>query len=432
MKKILLLILIGLLASCEQAVVEDMHVVEPVRDSEIADIINEEPIVEEVVEDFSEMFLSLEEYRLAPDVCRIPSLEGQRMMSGFPMSPDRITSIGTVKAKVVYLDFLDYQLQEEGDVLKERFLALGNDINEYFFTNSYGKLMFDWDVHPVPLLMPKTVKDYELTIADYREGYYPTLEIVYQMLELHRNEVDFTDVELIVVMFNPNVPFEYADVSPAHPVGRSHAFVTEQGDILNAVTIASDWKDHEWEKIAHEIGHTLGLLDLYDHEITGNWYDHHRHVGGFDIMGTLNQKNIELFGWNRYLMGWIDDSLILCLDTPSTPVLIPLHSISSDAIQSSSFKMIVIPIGSHEVLIIEAKEQNNFCLTCDGLLVYLVDSRIDGGRGSFKLLPINRSVDKMKNDAMIRINETFQTHSLQISLLRTSSSVYVVELTRVE
>ena len=45
MKKILLFILIGFLVACEQAVVEDMHVVEPVRDSESADIIYEEPII---------------------------------------------------------------------------------------------------------------------------------------------------------------------------------------------------------------------------------------------------------------------------------------------------------------------------------------------------------------------------------------------------
>ena len=375
----------------------------------------------------NEEFLSL---RLPPNACRISSSVQNNVLAGFPLPPLRMTTMGNVRAKVVYLDFLDYRLNESGQKLEERFLKLGNDVNKYFDAVSYGQMRMEWDIHPEPLLMPKNVSEYQLTRAADRQGFWPTLEIVYEMLELHRDSIDFSNTEVIVVMFNPNIPEYLADVSPAHPVDKNRPFVTNQGDLYNAVTIASDWPNHKWQVIVHELAHTIGLIDLYDYGVTENWNDHHRHVGGFDIMGAY-QDNLEFLGWSRYLMKWVKDDQVFCTQPNKSKTLIPMQTIGTEVSDSKDLQMIVIPLDRYKVLVIEAKEKNQFCLTCDGLLVYTVDTTIDNGRGAIKVIPIDRSTHIFKNDAMIRVGESLETHSIRISLISASPNGYIVEINRV-
>ena len=365
--------------------------------------------------------------RLLPEICKIPSFIQEAVSVGFPLHPLRMSTIGNVRAKVVYLDFLDYRLNESGVTLENRFLRLGDDVNKYFDAVSYGQVRMEWDIHPEPLLMPKNVAEYQLTRSADRPGFYPTLEIVFEMLELHRDAIDFTGAEVIVVMFNPNVPEHLADVSPAHPVDRGRPFVTNQGDLFNAVTIASDWPTHKWHVIVHELAHTMGLIDLYDFVATSDWNSHHRHVGGFDIMGAF-RSNLEFLGWNRYLMNWVNDEQVFCMDFPKESITIPLQTIGRSVSEDDDLQMIVLPIDRYKVLVIEAKEKNPFCLTCDGLLVYTVDTRIQSGRGAVKVIPVERSIDVMKNDAMIRVGESLVAYSIEISLLSASPNGYVVEL----
>jgi M6 family metalloprotease-like protein len=206
--------------------------------------------------------------------------------------------------------------------------------------------------------------------------------------------------------------------------------VTNQGDLYNAVTIASDWPNHKWQVIVHELAHTIGLIDLYDYGVTENWNDHHRHVGGFDIMGAY-QDNLEFLGWSRYLMKWVKDDQVFCTQPSIEKTLIPMQTIGNEVSDSKDLQMIVIPLDRYKVLVIEAKEKNQFCLTCDGLLVYTVDTTIDNGRGAIKVIPIDRSTHIFKNDAMIRVGESLETHSIRISLISASPNGYIVEINRV-
>jgi len=366
------------------------------------------------------------EYALPPEICRIPNTFYSNVRSGFPLNELRVSTLGSVRAKVVYLDFLDYRQNPNGPSLNEQFASLGEQVNSYIEAVSYGRMNYEWDIHPEPLLMPKNVGEYNLTRSGDRDGYFPTLEIVYEMLDLYRDEIDFTDVEVIVVMFNQSIPFHLADVSPAHPVGENRPFITNQGNIYNAVTIGSDWPDHKWQVIVHELAHTMGLIDLYDYGPQDEWIDHHRHVGGFDIMGAY-QDNLEFLGWNRYLMGWVEDEKIYCLDSPKEPISLRLQTIGKPSIDSGK-QMVIIPLDTYKVLVIEAKEQNPFCLSCDGLLVYTVDTTIANGRGSIKVIPVERSSDIFKNDAMIRVGESIAINDLLIKLENATPDGYQLNI----
>jgi M6 family metalloprotease-like protein len=353
------------------------------------------------------------------------------VLSGFPLGQFRASTLGNVRAKVVYLDFLDYRHNSNGPSVEEQFRPLGEDVNRYFEFVSFGKMKFDWVIHPEPLLMPKNVSEYQLTRSGERPGFYPSLELVYEMLNLHRNQLDFTGAEVIVVILNQSIPTRIADLGHAHNVELDRPFVTNQGNQYNAVTMTLQaWPQHKWQLIAHELGHSLGLIDLYHFGPVDNWNDSHRYVGGFDIMGMITEDNLEFLGWNRYLMDWVDDNQVFCVDPPAESITIPIQTIGLPA-DSEDIQMIVIPLDRYKVLVIEAKEMNPYCKICDGLLVYTVDTTIGNGRGSIKVIPIDRSIHVFKNDAMIRVGETLIAYGFEITLQSASPDGYVVELNKV-
>jgi len=365
---------------------------------------------------------------LPPSACRIPQRLLDNVVVGFPMLSERLPSTGVVHAKVVYLEFADYRMSVQGEVLEKLYEPYGTNVNRYYEQMSYGTMSFLWDVHPEPLLMPKPAAEYALTRAGNRPGYYPTLEIVYEMLALHKDAVDFTDVSLIIVMFNPALPRSLSDVSPAHPVGRSRPFVTNQGEVYNATTIGSDIQDGGYKTVAHEIGHLLGLIDLYDYDQSSDqpWHYSHRHVGGHDIMGNLWGSNIEMLGWNRYLLDWLDASDVRCMDPLEEVAELLVSSVSS----TTGERIIVVPLSDSKVLVVEAREVNRYCLTCDGLLVYTVDTRIANGRGAIQVQRPLRSSDVMYDDGMVRFGETIEVGSIRIALSQVSPGGYVVQISR--
>ncbi len=404
----------------------------------------QENITNEVVSLFQplEPMLPATHVTLSPKACQIPNAASDTVtVVGFPLYPQRVSSIGQVKAKVLYLEFADYRMNQSNKQLHDLFSVYGNPINRFFEQMSYGTFSFEWDVHPEPLLMPKTAKEYALTYMDNfgpsRNHFQldPTLQIVYDMLDLHRDNIDFTDAELMIIMFNPALPRSLSDFSPAHLVRDNRDFVTNQGPIYNATTICGGhWGCGDYKTIAHELGHLLGLLDFYDYtahdELGSNpsWEHYHRHMGGHDLMGWHHGNNPEFIGWNRYLLNWITEEQVHCVE--------PVEEISELIIYSVAHtdpdpKLIVFPLGEHQVLVVEARTKNMFCTTCDGLLIYTVDTNFVNGRGPVKLQVPERSVDPMYDDGMLRVGESMDVGAIRISLEEAARLEFRVRFQRI-
>ncbi len=63
----------------------------------------------------------------------------------------------------------------------------------------------------------------------------------------------------------------------------------------------------------HESGHTMGLPDLYAYQYDpANYDDQHRFVGGFGLMGYIDGNAPEFFAFERWQLGWLEDSQIIC------------------------------------------------------------------------------------------------------------------------
>ena len=73
-------------------------------------------------------------------------------------------------------------------------------------------------------------------------------------------------------------------------------------------------------------------------------------------MGNINAKARSYFGWERWLLGWLDDSQVTCINSKQT-ISVPLSAIETpDTVNPK--KIIVVPIiGSNkkQVLVVEVR-----------------------------------------------------------------------------
>jgi hypothetical protein len=131
--------------------------------------------------------------------------------------------------------------------------------------------------------------------------------------------------------------------------------------------------------LAHETGHLFGLPDLYAFDSGGT----HRHVGGWDLMGTLSGSAPDLFAWEKWKLGWISDAQVACVVEPGTQ-RIRLIAIE----RGDGMKLVVVPTGPTAAYVIESRRaignDANACST--GVLIYRVDSTVPTGFGPVRVV----------------------------------------------
>lgn len=157
-------------------------------------------------------------------------------------------------------------------------------------------------------------------------------------------------------------------------------------------SLPHNWKDASsppWKVLAHEIGHNLGLSDLYATNSNYRNIDNYsgKTIGPFDLMGSLSAAGNELTFWNRWLLGWIQDSQVVCLSD-----LKEVHRFSISAISSSEsgIKGIVIPTSISTAYLIESRKSQGYDQRLNpdetGLVVYELDTKIGSGAGPIRVI----------------------------------------------
>jgi M6 family metalloprotease-like protein len=362
-----------------------------------------------------------------PDFCKIASKTPWSTSVGFPISDNRINNNGVINVQVIFLDFPDLEGTRTKDQLLDFFEIYSLGVNDFFERQSQSKVTFDWRIHTEFIRIPDLLSSLNLK----REYIYAADDVdktLRKGITISDSVIDYTDIDMVVVVINPDVPKDIANISPAWPLVYPWGIKTEEKTIYNATFLASDGfnpKGHT--TVSHEIGHLFGLADLYKYDWlednpTGNYNKVIQFLGIFDFMNFAftdyygKGDNRDMMGWQKWQLSWIEDSQVVCLDANKPFKSIQILTPVSDSIDGN--KIIIIKLSESKVIVIEKRSKNIYCELCSGgIYTYTVDSTIEGGKGPIKMIRPSNSTMELFEDAFINQDEYLNFENINIKVL---------------
>ncbi|KAK7918507.1 hypothetical protein PG985_010381 [Apiospora marii] len=132
---------------------------------------------------------------------------------------------------------------------------------------------------------------------------------------------------------------------------------------------------------AHETAHTLGLPDYYPR---GSLLTEGEYVGGFSIMGAIGEQAPDMFAFDKWRLGWLDDGAVHCVTNKGTSTTHVLQPLAAD----SGVRAVMIPTSSTTALVAEARTKRGVDASAcgEGVLLYTIDTKIQQGDGPVRVV----------------------------------------------
>ena len=312
--------------------------------------------------------------------CRLPRAGARSDVEiGFPRISSRLKSAGSVKMTVLFTDFADAPATQSTEQVAATSVPGASAI---LAQQSFGAFHLVPDLVPLWIRMPGSSSSYGLadgfTFAEHRA-------YIQDAVRLADPSYDFSTTDLLVVIATPNATAIQS--SPAFTASPGGGVVADGREMLNGVTLFADYPNRKDANLAHEIGHTLGLVDLYAFGVPGGDPGLFAYTGYFDIMGNILGAAPELLAWDRWLVGWIGDSQIAC--NPASGTSVELQSIGT----SAGLKAVIVPVSATEAVVAESRTATGLdgAATKSGVLVYTVDTSLATGAGPIRIASLGAS-----------------------------------------
>ncbi len=358
-----------------------------------------------------------------PSTCKIVRPEDQSELSlGFPAISHRLKG-PVIRALIMPVDFPD--LIANSNPLSD-YLQMTEGISDWYAKISAGTVKFEWVIYPRYIRMPRNVVDYKIG-ARTGTGYW---EYNRASIEAGDPFIDFSKYDLVITGAPPKVQSDQISTSPAfgYPLGRG--IKVDETEILNATMTAEDTMRIQqgkpgWKGIAHEIGHLMGLVDLYDVSSTFSSsgrpptdQEQFAFMGGFDFMSHVHGDAPELTAWEQWLLNFLDDSQIRCVGTSN---IASTHYLTPIEFNDSKPRAVVIPISDTKRLVVESRRSVRYDIRLmagfEGALVYLVDVSKQSGDGPIKIISKKGTNSPLLYDSTLQAGDTVTYEKYKITNL---------------
>lgn len=206
------------------------------------------------------------------------------------------------------------------------------------------------------------------------------------------------------------------------------------GPIAYGVTFGADSYRNRYVNLVHEVGHLLGLPDLY--RMNGVLGEHK--AGCWDLMSDIFHS-VSFLGWHRHKNGWLPDERKTYIGESRRRWRTTLHPLTGP----SGLSMIVLPVDDagcpSKVFVVEPAQPvigTDGQPWGDGVLVYTVDARVQSGLCPVVVIPRIESFSDTYGDLYQApygegdvAEVTDDGAQLTVAVTRRIGSAYEIELT---
>jgi M6 family metalloprotease-like protein len=326
---------------------------------------------------------------------------------GFPRPENRLPNKGTLNFKVLFAKSSGSTVANEKsaeDLYKKLQPGIVSSFYNQVSNGSVKNIQFEpyysWiEFDKLESLKDAAGDEIKLVEAEWRTFISKTLETA-------DSQIDFTKSDGVIIILDPNSSYlrlGYAITDEFTVDGKKISNVVMLGRAYVQVGLRSPYL------VIHELGHLFGLPDLYSYiDAFKTNQDSTDTVSYFSVMNKAAVGGIGYFGWEKYILGWLDDPQMMCHKAGEvTGNLVPLT-------KTNGLKMIAVPISSSQVLVVEnrAKEGIDKMIPNPGIIAYIVDSSIEGGKNPIKVL---------NNKKPIKIGSSFIYNNVKIEVLKKKS-----------
>ena len=355
--------------------------------------------------------------------CKLPVADGRGDVSigGWPRIKERLQTTGDVIATVVMVDFSD----APATMTPAEAFARISPSADVFKEVSYGK--FNYVFKPQLKWYRMSKKSSEYVTGGWT--FNSQRAYISEAANLADLDVDFSKTDSLIILANPDAR-GIGNSGPAFSAIRSNGLTLDGKYISNGATSAYDL--NYWKSIwlNHEVTHTLGLVDLYaaTQENSANRYDQFRFTGEFSYMGfsSYESNSPSLFAYERWNLGWLDDSQIKCMsESKTTQLITPVETIGG-------IKAVMVPISKTKAVVIESRRALGIDskLAKSGALVYVVDSTNQSGLGPVQVYPSDVTSDPRYLKAPRTVGEKITVEGITVTVTQSNESGDTVEISK--
>jgi len=341
--------------------------------------------------------------------CKLPVADGRGDVSigGWPRISERLKTTGTVVATVIMVDFPDAPAKISPQEAFARISGATDTFNEV----SYGRLNYSFQPQYKWYRMSKSSTQY----APLNKSFLTHRDYILEATALADADINFGSTDSVIILSNPDAS-GIGNAGPAFSAVNRGGITLDGKYISNGATSAYDL--NYWKSIwlNHEVTHTLGLVDVYaaTTENSSNRYDGHRYVGEFSYMGlsSFDGNAPSLFAFERWNLGWLDDSQIVCSSEKAISQLIaPVQT-------TGGIKALILPLSRTKALVVESRRAIGLDskIAKTGALVYTVDSSVQSGNGPVRVYPNSVSTDPRYLQAPRAVGESVTVEGITVTV----------------
>jgi M6 family metalloprotease-like protein len=346
------------------------------------------------------------------ETCRLKTTLAETNHVGFPRSVSKIPTVGTHKAIAIFVEFNDLPSQKLAmDEWKNTQIpTFEKFVNEM----SYGKLSYKVDMYEKFIKINKSVLSYNLDTAHDApmKSNADAYGLVMDAFKAADPFVDFSQYEFIniVTAVTDKIGFEGA-ISLAGKILDGKTF--NEASFGSIRQYVNDSTQKIW--LLHEVGHMMGLMHPANVNPKANPYGYPI----WDAMIDGGTKQADFLSWHRFILGWLDDSQIKCIDTSKPEeYVVKISSLSSN---NSQTKMLTIKISETKSLVVESRRSNSLASLdskYEGILVYTVDQTRKDDLGAFSFLYDNPKSVSGRLYATMKAGSKISVGKVNLTVLR--------------